>query len=271
MKRLFILFCGISVFYLTGCSNDESDNTTSNQSSAKIVTYEPSFLNYTKKRIQYYDVNNAIIADTIFNNSGVWTRRVVRTQNGNIKTTQTFNSQNTLIHTETEKYDSSGRLINTLGDYTAVFIYNSDNTITATSPINNVAYFIFSKNSEGLINNRLEISDNSTVGLNFQNQLPTEYLTGGNVIGNFTYYPNTMPANLLKNTTQMNNAILRAYRLEHLPSNSNSYLNNWLGLYRYEREFNAQNYQTHSKSISIDPNVVPNTETINSESFYFYN
>jgi hypothetical protein len=270
MKKLFILYSGISLFYLTACSSDTTENTLTEQPTSKVITYMPSFANYTTKKIQYYNVNNEIIADTTFDNTGAWIQRVVRTLNGNIKTTQTYNSSNTLTGTNTEEFDSNGRLINTTGEYNTVFTYNTNNTVTSSSSINGTIYFTFSKNPDGIINNRVDIN-NSNVSLNFQNQLPIEYLIDGNIAGNFTYYPNPMPSNLLKSVTDMNNTILRAYRLEHLPSSCNSYLKNWLWIYRYEREFDALNYQTHVKNIYIDTNVIPNTETITAESFYFYN
>lgn len=250
---------------IAACSNDDSEIVPAEQPFSKIIIYKPSLANFTTKEIQYYNAANDIISDTIFNATGDLTQRIVRTLNGNIKTIQRFNSQNAITNTATEEYDSNGRLIN-LDNNNITFTYNSDNTITASSASVGGAFFIFSKNANGIINNRLEISDNSNVSLNFQNQLPTEYLNDGTITGNFTYYPNPIPANLLQSVNQMNNTILRFYRLEHLPSVCNAYLNNWFGISRYEREFNSQNYQTYSKGISINGTA----ETITSESFYFY-
>ena len=235
------------------------------------MVYFPSFSNFTTKRIQYFGPNNTIIADTLFDNTGNWIKRYIQFQNGNIKTQQTLDSSNAIIHTNTFEYDDTGRLIKTTGDYNTIFTYNANNTITASSSITNDYLFNFSINSSGLINYRINLNDNTTISLNFQNQNAIEYLNDGNVTGTFTYYSNPMPTNLLKNITEMNNTILSGYRLEHLPSNCNAYLKNWLWMYRYEREFDDLNYQTHVRDIYINTNTTPNTESITSETFFIYN
>ncbi|MCY1235048.1 hypothetical protein D3C87_297290 [compost metagenome] len=280
MKKLatyFVLGLGAC---LISCSSDENNDSPENQNLMTLKRIEKittSNQGFYVKRLVYYE-NNRIVADSSFESPTQWFSRTVRTTEGNIKKVTEYTRDGHSRVLSSIGYDPQGRIISrhaepatNLVNFT--YVYNPDNTITAVMyhGLNGQTsdYRKYYVNERGMIYKEILIPENKERFLTFEGDKPILYTFQG-VVYPISYYPNPKPANLLKTVTELNNEILAQVDLYSIRYLGNFYyLNNDNPNTTYETTFNALNYLTFERSVSIsqnNPNYISTTETN-----YFYN
>lgn len=259
------------------CSGD--DNATETEPNTLMTLnrqeiFQPNFENYETKRILHYDENNKVVADTTYDNSGIWISYVTRsaTPSTAITTTVYANGEQYPV---IRNYDALKRLIGVdFGpNYQCTFSYD-ENSITATysDEEQTLELYQYTYNSLGLIETRITIPspEDAPEVLFYEGDVPISMSIGGATIGNFTYFDNLVPENLKRTVIERNNSILAENQMETAPHTANRYMKTYSFYGRFEREFNALNYQVYKKDISIDTNQ-NNLETVAKETFFYYN
>lgn len=239
----------IALATLTACTDNDTENTNPNENTFtlnKTTTYYPAFENFETRNVKYYD-NNMIVADSTYDNSGNFISRKVHAINGSgTYTIDTKNAENVNIASEYINYDEQGRLTAHFGpDGEFHFTYNGNDILVELRL--EVDVFIevgtFTLNSDGYIASNTVVSNDiitEATSLGFSGttkpvSLNAQGTTGAiEQIGTFSYYPNSMPSNLQKSITEINNEVLRAnslkaaalygnYHLQDIMMGSNSY------------------------------------------------
>lgn len=272
MKNLSLLLIAITAIAISSCSTDDVAVDNSQNPNIKVlkktIKYMPSFENYQKKEIIYYDTAGEIIADSTFDATSLLLSYIVRSTVGMTKYKKTYNAQNILTFTDVYVYDNLDRIIKTSGSRTATFVYNSDNTISQFNPNFSGVFNTYTVSVNGIINSVHEHYTNLTKHLEYEGLVPTKYLFDYGGIYNLEYYPNTMPLNLVKTPKELNNLALFTTAIESIAQGGNYYLKDFGGFWKYEMEFDSLNYKTYSKSIDVDYNQ--EEQTTSEQYFYYY-
>lgn len=235
-KHLFLALLGLTA--LTACTDNDTENTNPDESTLSLdtrVTYTPSFENYELRNIKYYD-DNTIVADSTFDSNGNFLSRNIHEISGNTYTITTKDQFNTTVSTVIALHDNEGRLTD-YGNGNIQFKYTYDeNNISVemryepSAPYMQIGMFML--NEDGYITSHSAVNGNEIVdatALLFNGNKPVSFMAQGTTgpleqIGSFTYYPNSVPSNLQKSVTEINNEVLKTNRLETLAEFSNAHL-----------------------------------------------
>lgn len=271
MKNISRLFLAILALVISSCSTDDIAPYNNENANIKVlkktIKYAPSEQNYESKQIVHYNMNGEIVADSTFDATSNLISYIVRSSVGMTKYRKTYNAQNILTFTDVYVYDNLDRLIETSGSRTATFVYNSDNTISQYNPNFSEVFNTYTVNANGIINSVNEHYNNFTRHLEYEGLIPVKYLFDFGGVYTIEYYPNTMPSNLVKTPTELNNLALATTAIESIAQRGNYYLKDFGGFWKNEIEFDSLNYMTYSKSINVDDNQ---QEHSSSEKYFYY-
>lgn len=280
---------------LASCTNDnpvESNNTNTPETGMTlhkrvIFNTHSEFPTSNTKQIQYYQ-NNEVVADSTFNNLNQWISRKITITNGTTKTHQTLDTNNNIIEHREVTYDNQGR-ITSRRTYVpenliiVSFVYNANNTITATATnyldgtTSEIA--VYHKNFDGLIYKEVR---NNTLGNPGVTQGTIQFVgtkavslmySGSPMVTLFDYYSNPVPDNLLKSSDEINNNVLSGLSLTKLAETGNHYykkenVSNGSHSATYQTDFNSSNYIQYYKSTYLGNG---SSNQLQTEIFYYYN
>lgn len=278
MKTLNLFVLGSMLLLIASCDNTDSISDTEEMNLEKIVTINTNSSDPTlnTKNIKHY-INNQVVSDSTFNNLDELMFNTEVTTLGLTKTYKQYLNTGELMGHREENYDSQGRLIgrHTYEPISALFFtyaYNSDGTVTSKYyndlDSETTVFRTFTKNPDGLIykengsfyNFTTSQTENYEGNATYQSQkmISTNYSA---TVTAFQYYPNLLPANMLKSVNELNNLIVMGNELRYLAYSGNSY-------YKINDDvittFNSDNYKTHVTSTDT-------TGTTTTEQFYYYN
>ncbi|WP_284651473.1 hypothetical protein [Flavobacterium terrisoli] len=272
-KNLFVLGSILTLFASCDNSSDATDDTTE-MNLAKIESFYTNTGNPTSnnRKVTYFE-NNQAVADSTFDYQNQFLRRTVVTTNGLTKTIKVFTNAGELAEHHEENYDSQGRIVgrHTYEPISALFftyVYNVDGTVDSKHYNDETAEMVtfrtFTKNTAGLLFKENFSAYSFTTGqiedyeynANIQNQKLVSVNEAG-VTTTFQYYPNSMPANMLKSVNELNNIIIKSNELRNLA---------FTGNYYYQQDnsittFNNENYITH---------IISTNNNVTTEKFYYY-
>lgn len=275
MKNLSLLFVAIASLTISSCSTDDivQDNSQDNTLNTNIkvlkktIIYTPSIENFETKRIQYYDTVGELSADSTFNGANELMSYQTQTSQGNNIVIKKFDSNNLLLSSITNEYDSLKRLTKTDRFPTSsTFTYNSDNTISRRILGHDQITNTYSLNGAGYIDRNFRNSANTASFLQYVNNRPIALGYDGILSSFFEFYTVPMPSNLIKTPTEINNIALLFNDLQYIPQNCNFYLKELFDVRKYETEFDALNYRTHS----IVTMIASEFQEPSSETFFYY-
>jgi hypothetical protein len=290
MKKLKSLLLSVFAVSIISCTSDPATTSNNSMELTKKITINTQSLypeSYSKQ-IKYYS-NNEVVADTTFNNANEWVSRRVITISGTTKIFKTYTPSGEIIGHNEETYDAQGRAISRktlipLNLIEVSFVYNNDGTVTAnaTDVSTQITSYIatYSKNSNGLIykESRPTMGPNPVTverTLLFDNLKPTSMINSvATTSVLFDYYPNTMPSNISKSATELNNEVLLGLSLTKLAEEGNFYFkridsNSNGTTTTYLTNFNANDYIEYYKSTYV--NTAGNNNLVTREVFYYYN
>lgn len=242
MKKHFLLaFAAISV--LASCSDNDTEDTNPNESPMalhKTVTYFPTEENYQTRNVKYFDDSMHIVADSTYGPTSNFIFRSIHTYGTSNYTINVKNADDVTISSIAEEYDAQGRLIAFFGPE-GHYEYTYDDNTVSVDYLDPAGAFItigvFTYNNDGYIAAHTELSADiitEATSLQFSgNTKPVALMAQGvtgalEQLGTFTYYPNSMPADFEKSTTEINNEVLKALKLEASALLGNYYLQDFV-------------------------------------------
>ncbi|MDV6168850.1 hypothetical protein R1T16_10470 [Flavobacterium sp. DG1-102-2] len=227
MKRhLFVAMIALTA--LTACTDNDTEDTNPGGFTLhlnKTTTYYPAYENFETRNVKYYE-DNVIVADSTYDNSGNFISRNIHTVTGSNYTIDTKNIEDVTIASEYINYDEQGRLTAHFGpDGEYHYTYNNNSILVEYRDPSDVFIEVgtFTLNNDGCIASHTVLSNDiitEATSLVFSgNTKPVTLTAQGTTgaieqIGAFSYYTNTMPANLEKSTIEINNEVLRTNSLK---------------------------------------------------------
>lgn len=226
MKKHFILAL-LGLTALTSCTDNDTEDTNPNEAPMlhKTITYFPGLENFETRNVKYYE-DNKIVADSTYDSSGNFISRAIHTYNSSNYTIDVKDADNVTIAAAAEEYDTQGRLI-AFFNYGQNYTYTYEGNNISVDYLDPAGAFInigmFTMNGDGFITTQTELQGDvisNATSLGFSgNTKPVSLMALGTTgtleeLGTFSYYPNNMPANLEKSTLQINNEVLKAFKLE---------------------------------------------------------
>ena len=226
-------------FSFMACTDDSqgivpNTNETLNLAKVEKLMYRDNGVSLDTKRVMLFE-NGAIVSDSLFDADNNYVSRVVHTMNGSTYTQESYSmigGVDESVNTTVYKYDSSGRLIEATDEvallstgFKRVFTYNDDNTISvAFSDIPSGEYLytnVYTVNDNGLINSVVfgDTDPVITCAMTFDGDKPVQSVTEtpmGDETVTYSYYSNTVPANIAKTAIQINNGILESANSHYL-------------------------------------------------------
>lgn len=226
---------------LTACTDNDTENINPGESSMgldKTITYFPSFENFETRNVKYYE-DNMIVADSTYDHNGNFLTRNIHEVNGSIYTITTKDIFNNTIATINALHDTQGRLTD-YGNGNIQFKYTYDGNNISVELRNEpsepyIQIGLFTLNEDGYIVSQTNLNGNMILSANsllFNGNKPVSFMTQGTTgpleqTGAYTYYPNSVPSNLSKSVTEINNEVLKTNRLATIGEFSNHHLENF--------------------------------------------
>ncbi|PZR20312.1 MAG: hypothetical protein DI539_11120 [Flavobacterium psychrophilum] len=238
MKKHFLVVFATALA-LGSCSDNDTEDTNPNESPMtlnKTITYFPTVENFETRNVKYYDSNMHIVADSTYDASGNFMWRNVHTYNTSNYNIDKKDPSGVTIASTVEEYDTQGRLIYYISSEGTYLYTYEDNTVSVDQLVSPGAFGnigLFTYNEDGYIAAHTEVMGDvitSATSLQFGgNTKPVALIAQGvtgalEQMGTFSYYPNSMPANLERSTVQINNEVLKALKLEACALSTNYHL-----------------------------------------------
>lgn len=260
----------LALFALTACTDNDTENINPGESSMGLnetITYFPTFENFVTRNVKHYE-NNMIVSDSTFDNSGNLLTYNIHEVNGNVYTITTKDVFNTTIATVIALHDDQGRLTDYgNGNIQFKYTYNGNSISVGlrdepSEPYDEIGAFTL--NEDGYIVSQTHLNGNMILSANsllFNGDKPVSFMVQGTTgpleqTGAFTYYPNSVPSNLSKSVTEINNEVLKTNRLASIGEFSNHHLENFTlndsVYYHSQTEFNpAAGYEGYPQTQDI--------------------
>lgn len=275
LKTLGILLIAVSF----SCSSD-SDNIIINESSlTQTIVYLPQSSNFDNKLVTNY-VNNRKVNDINYDGSGAITQRTEFTYGLSTSTALVYDALGVYLYKRVYNYDSLNR-ISTIENYNSSdqltgsreYVYEgTDINVFATETGVPTLIFKYKINSDNLIYYEKNMNSMGEQTFNYASLVPEQLILGGVFLLSYEFYPVIKPLAIQNDAIEINNEALISLSIQTIKYSCNYYLKKEIFQVNpnttfYEREFNADNYETYVRTTISNPSE---GTILSSEKFLYY-